>query len=803
MNKFDLILGTPWPTWLILLAGVGAGALTLRGYRNRSSEVPPAKLNVLKILRMTGWGLLFICLLQPIYRQLVQEPKSSRLTVLVDDSESMGFVDARGGPTRIDRVKTALMGTPVKPKEGAPQPGKDSLLEILPRSFKVQLESFAGGSHPILHPDDLQAKGPSSDVSKALTESFSRLKGPDAGGLILISDGADTARGELTRVVNAYKRAGTPIYVLGVGNPDVQDLAITQVRSRRTVSKDTLVKVEVDVRAVGIPDGKHTISITRNGRAVGNPVALDVKDGAGTAIFEFLPDSQGFLIYEAEIERFPGELVVENNKMAFGLMAYSRKLRILYMEGSMYVHNIYYDRYSPRTYNNPMMNWWEHQFLENALTEDSDVEIDVLAKNEFSVPPNAAPLSLKTVKEGYPKTKKDLYQYDVIISADIPYKYFTDEQIQWTVDFVGKHGGGFIMIGGYDAFAEGKYAKTPIDKMLPVEMLDENHIDRRDFSWKLTDEAWSGGKNGRPHPIMELDKDPEKNKEAWARLPAFHGFSKTTRPKPAATTLAVIADEEFETAYGPAIVVAVQPFGNGRSMAFTTDSTGSWGTEWEDSWGPKDATDLATRNLYYKIFWKNAIRWLAEYRMKAPNQLVTLESDRLVYGRGEEPELRVKVMTEDYELTHDAKVSLSIKGIEGNAKTKSQTVTVFPRYEEAGIYERKLELTETGVYEIEAIATLGKEEIGRDKTILHVQAATLETRQLSQNVTLLKRLAEESGGKYLPLEKASELPEFLRAATHVIEKHKDHDMWDKPWIFAVIIGLLCSEWFLRKRSGLP
>lgn len=790
MNQFPFLFGTPWPFWPILLFGAGAGWLTWRGYKRRSGELKAGRVKVLNSLRLTCWALLFLCLLQPIHRRFMREEKASRLTVLVDDSESMSFVDSRNGPKRQDVVKTTLMGKEPKLVKGqAPQPQSGALLDVLARSFKVQLEGFSASSKTISHPDELKFQGESSDLAKSLTDSFSRLKGPDAGGLVLISDGADTARGEIDRVAAAYKRAGTPVYVLGVGAADLADLSIAQVRCRRTVSKDTLVRVEVDVAGQGAPEGKHSVSIMRNGRSVATPVDVELKNGAATAVFEFLPDAQGFLEYEAKVEPFAGELVTVNNTMAFGLVAYSRKLRVLYMEGSMYIHKVYD---SPTlSYGHPMQYWWETWFLERALTEDSDVEVDVLAKNEVQQPRNAAPLNVKTVKEGYPRSKKDLYQYDVIISSDIPYTYFTDDQNQWTVDFVAKHGGGFVMIGGYDAFAEGKYAKTIIDRMLPVEMLDETHVDGQEFNWKLTDEAWS-------HPIMQLEKEEEKNREAWSKLPIFHGFSKTTRPKPAATTLAVVADESFETAYGPAIVVAVQPFGNGRSMAFTTDSTGSWGTEWEDSWGPKNGDD-SDRNKYFKSFWKNAVRWLAHYRMQAPNQLVTIESDRLVYGRGEVPEIRVKVMNEDYDLTHDAEVRVTVTGPDG----KSQRLTVFPKYEEPGIYERKLELGAVGRYEIEAVAMLRKEELGRDKTILQVRPATAEMRQLSQNVALLKNLAQQTGGAYLPIERASELPQYLREATHVIERHRDNDLWDRPWVFMTIIGLLCGEWFLRKRSGLP
>src|SRR5262249_3142323 len=157
-----------------------------------------------------------------------------------------------------------------------------------------------------------------------------RLKGPDAGGLLLVTDGADTARGDLERIAASYKRAGTPIYVIGVGQPNMQDLAIAQVRCRRTVSKDTMVRVEVDVRKQGVPDLDPTVYISRNGRQVGEKQVLKMNGETGTAIFEFLPADQGFLEYEAIVDPFPGELVTANNKMAFGLVAHSRKLRVLY-----------------------------------------------------------------------------------------------------------------------------------------------------------------------------------------------------------------------------------------------------------------------------------------------------------------------------------------------------------------------------------------------------------------------------------------------------------------------------------------
>ena len=782
MGDFSLVLGTPWPWWLILAVTGGAGVITWRGYRRRAAELTSKNRRWLSWLRYFAWGLLALCLLQPIHREILREAHASRLTVLVDDSESMSFADRSNGPTRMARVRTWL---------GA-EDAETGLLKELNRSFRVQLEGFSAQARPLSAAEELKAEGTRTDLAQALGDSFARLRGPDATGLVLISDGADTARSEFARAAAVYKRTGMPIYAVGIGAPDVSDLAVTQVRCRRQVSRETLARVEVEVARSGFPPGKHTVRLLRKEQVV-KTVEADLKNETATVKFDFLPAEQGFLKYDVEIEPAPGELVLANNRLTFGLVAFSRKLRVLYMEGSIHQHE-YYGRYT----------WgdkWEHQFMKEALEEDKDVEVTVLLGDPTEKGEAMPPADMKFVKEGYPKSKKELYQYDVIINSDISYSQFSDDQVKWTVDFVAKHGGGFCMIGGWHAFGEGGYAKTPFDRMLPVEMnASDTHEHGKDFRWQITDEGWL-------HPIMAIDKDEKKNREIWAELntlganrgPAFHGYSRTTHAKPAATVLAVVDEEDDPGSYlGPMVLVAVQPFGRGRSMAFTTDSTGGWGAEWEDSWGD-DPYDPSRRNIYYKTFWKNAVRWLAHYRMQAPNQLVIVETDRLVYGRGEVADVRVKVLTEDYEPTHDAKVAVTVTEPSGTLKQ----YVVFPRYDEPGIYERKLDLAAVGAYEVEARATLAGDELGRDKTILQVQPASEELRRLNQDVRALKDIAAKSGGVYVSFEEAANLPDLLEKDMHLVQRYRNTDMWDRWWVLVLLVGALCAEWFFRKRAGLP
>ena len=788
-----------WPWWsMVLLCGValGAGALTFVGYRARKDQVKSRLRVGLLVLRISAWVLIVVCLLQPVWRTPQYEEHPKRITLLVDESESMTFQDTPNGPTRMQRVKTLLDG---------PSADKGLLAEFQ-HSFQVRLEGFATASRTLDKTSELDPSGDRTDLVKPLAESLARLKGPDAGGLVLFSDGVDTTGNKLDQLRalgQKYKSAGIPIYAVGLGalptgskSNDIPDLAISGVRCRRTVSKDTLTQIDVDLTRTGYPEGRYTVRLTREGQTVKSQ-DVDLTSGKVTTQFSFLPAEQGFLEYRVEIDPQPGELVTANNYQSVGFMAFSRKLRVLYMEGSQYLHRSYF-----RT------TWgdrWEHEFLKLALEEDPDVEVDVMLKE----PQANLPRGTKIAKYDYPKTRKDLFQYDVIINSDIPYSHFTDEQIKLTKAFTYDHAGGFLMVAGWDAFGEGGYAGTEIDKMLPLIMnKNDTHADGQDFHWRITDK-------GLAHDIMKLDPDPKKNKEIWEMLnwlegtkenpkPAFHGFSKTVQPKGSALVLAEIADEELEGAKGPMALIAIESAGKGRSMAFTTDCTGGWGASWEDAWGD-DPRSEDRRNIYYKTFWKNAIRWLAAERMKAPNQLVQIETDSSIYSRGDTPEIRVRVLTEDYLPAEDATVKMTITGPDGG----ESEVTLYKQFSdqgEKGIYARKLLPTEVGLvgkYTLVANAAQKGANLGSDKALIQIRPAAAELRRLGQDQEALMALAESSGGVYLSFEEANKLTELLHKDTKTVRHFKEEDLWDNWKIFALLIGTLCLEWFLRKWKGLP
>jgi hypothetical protein len=70
------------------------------------------------------------------------------------------------------------------------------------------------------------------------------------------------------------------------------------------------------------------------------------------------------------------------------------------------------------------------------------------------------------------------------------------------------------------------------------------------------------------------------------------------------------------------------------------------------------------------------------------------------------------------------------------------------------------------------------------------------------NVQVLQRVALRSGGALVTPGETAALAERLRAAVPAARLAVTHELWHTGWSFAVILGLLVSEWLLRRRWGL-
>jgi len=66
----------------------------------------------------------------------------------------------------------------------------------------------------------------------------------------------------------------------------------------------------------------------------------------------------------------------------------------------------------------------------------------------------------------------------------------------------------------------------------------------------------------------------------------------------------------------------------------------------------------------------------------------------------------------------------------------------------------------------------------------------------------LRRIARNSGGRYVRAAEAGRVPAWLEATVPQNAAPEQRDLWHEPWAYALVVALLSAEWILRRRWGL-
>jgi hypothetical protein len=100
-----------------------------------------------------------------------------------------------------------------------------------------------------------------------------------------------------------------------------------------------------------------------------------------------------------------------------------------------------------------------------------------------------------------------------------------------------------------------------------------------------------------------------------------------------------------------------------------------------------------------------------------------------------------------------------------------------------------------------ARAKVGERRVTADDVFL-VNAERAELEQPAAREDILEGIATATGGRYLGA--TDELPSDLVFAPPRIvrvDRRSDVELWSKPYLFVLALGLLAAEWALRRRSG--
>ena len=99
-------------------------------------------------------------------------------------------------------------------------------------------------------------------------------------------------------------------------------------------------------------------------------------------------------------------------------------------------------------------------------------------------------------------------------------------------------------------------------------------------------------------------------------------------------------------------------------------------------------------------------------------------------------------------------------------------------------------------------AIVGSDTVRGEPAYVRVAQSTAEFFGAEMRPSLLRQIAEETGGRYYPADKALDVAKDLvysASGATVVEKK---DLWDMPAVLLLLLAALGAEWVLRRRRGL-
>ncbi len=712
---------------------------------------------VLTALRLAVIGLLTLAMLRPSRVSTTQREQSAVLVVLFDQSRSMQLPQAAGTASRWQAQTEVL-------RQAEP------LLRELPENLAVKLYGFDATLHPLeLNPEPLALpatpEGQQTDLGSSLHAAVQREVGKRLAGVLLMSDGVQTAfqpTVEIPQAARELARLGCPLYAVPFGQPldptQTRDVAVENLQDQYTV----FVKNELPITAVVAIRGWANrpipvrLAVERpDGRTdtVGPvEVAARTDDEQVSVELRYVPDQPGNYKLTLEAAPQPGELVTKNNRLTAFLRVLEGGLKLLYLEGELRE---------------------EQLFLRRALESSPDMEVEFLWLDSRQRTKWPVDVSARLRDPSY----------DAFILGDLDATALGPDQLQLLADAVAA-GKGLVVLGGYHSFGAGGYFATPLADVLPIMM---DRLERQDFAAPIrADLHLAGPQRMRPvgvHPLTTLASDAD-NSSVWNRLPPLAGANRFTGVKDATGVRMVAENQDGQ----PLLVVG--QFGAGRVVALAGDSTYRWAMH-----------GFASE---YRRFWRQIVLWLVRREDEQRDQVwVKLEQRRF------QPDSRVTFRTgvnqPDGEPIADAQLTCHVIDPDGQRREAplSRDGTAW-----TGSLER---VTTPGDYALEVTASRAGRALGAARTEFLVFDHDLELSTPAADHDQLARLAaatRESGGRVVAPEQVGSLLQDIRERPPELEIEVQ-TRWQlaeharDAWAFLLLfVGLLTVEWYLRKKWGL-
>jgi uncharacterized membrane protein len=797
------------PTWIVPAVVVAIVGILLALILNRQRLV---QLPLGPILRIVGWVLLCLCLLNPLWSSSRPRSGANVVAVVADISRSHLVATGTAKETRADAFLAAL-------KEGE-KSEPIGWLKQLNQDFELRRYTVGDRLQQIDHFETVEFDGTASSLHTALRQLKLRYEGQPLAGIILLSDGIATdVPGSLEELAGM-----PPVFpILPPDDTSLPDVAIGTYSVTQTAFDDAPVTIQVQPAAVNVTSGQVAITLLD---AEGTPIETQTRDVNDPSPLKFFhrPTQAGTVFYtlKAALKDAAGaDIITEatnvNNEQLVAVERSTMPRRILYISGR------------PN---------WEFKFLRRAVETDPQLQMVGLiriarkeAKFDFRGREGESSNSLfrgfdqadpETAEEydepvlvrvgtkdneelrgGFPEKPEDLFQFDAIVLDDIEADFFLADQMKLIYDFVSRRGGGFLMMGGQESFRQGNYDRTPIGEMLPIDLSGEIEPPESGVRLSLTRDGWL-------QPWVRLRSDEIAEEERLSLMPEFMTLNSSGFVRPGAVVMAEVQDAEENR--WPALIV--QRFGKGRTAALCVGDFWRWrmseglrklhglagpaqnvdldnGSTVPDGTPSEDLADHARAS-------RQMIRWLVA---DVPKRMDVVVSEDSTLGTGS-VKLTAFVRGTDFEARENADVKFSVVGPDG----QTFELTGEPSDSVAGLFESSIAASQPGPWMVSVSATVSDGAAAPPlvaATGWASQPDQKEMKAVQVDHSFLEQLAANTGGQTVPLSSLERFVSTLPQSNAPLVEIWSWPIWHSWWIFVTAVACVAADWTLRRRRGLP
>jgi len=708
-------------------------------------------------------------------------PRSERstvkpsLTILLDRSQSMRTPDMRGR-SRIAFALGRWLGEPTR--------------QALSKRFDLRLLGFAADTQP-MSPGltggaaEEIATGRATHLIGTVREQLLKrtpsLPSTDearaSAGIVVISDGHDSANVAARPVAKLARSRHLPIHTLTLGGPtEPRDLALIALPRQDYLMAGEGGELLTRVYHAGL--NGYTANV-RLHKADGSIITRQVKITGNDprtepfveVVFPIEEDRPGLYEYDVTVDPAPGETEPANNTQRVYVHVTDQRIRVLLVEGEPY---------------------WDTKFLAQALRKDERIALVQITQVAIG---RRERIVTRIGDDGEPSatapnTLDEWSAYDVVILGRSIERLLDESMARLLPEYVSDRGGRLILARGRPYTSGDPRGLRFGEALSVIEPVYWGKGVVRDRVLALTPA-------GRSTALFKFELDSKAGdvslERILARLPRLGAAPPADREKASAQVWARLSRPAgSNTTEGDPPAIVSMDYGRGKVLALAIDGLWRWRLL------PPGERDLAD---IYNMFWSRVVRWMVMGGDFKPGEKVTMRLSRssvrlgnsvvveVVFKKappaGYHPVLRV--------LSPDGQtLQLPLESVKADSGAQPPTrfsATYAPR--NVGAYEVRLELPDAG-FPAEPLV---------DR--FSVYDVNLERLHPSANPQLMRTLSEGSGGMVLQPEDYDDWPSLIERARRArLTPREPRYLWDHGLVLAGILCWLGLEWIVRRKAGL-